>query len=73
MRGVATKQYLNTTARSNNDAAMPFPAQRSRLRIDPSALSRRLEGSLQTQLSPSFLASGSILSRREAIEFSDRA
>jgi len=56
MLGIATKPYLNTTARSDNDAGVPFPTHRRRHRIEgpqpryfavgvpPSALSRRLEG-----------------------------
>ncbi len=81
MLGIATKQYLNTTARSDNDAGVPFPTHRRRHRIegpqtrysafgDPIHLRCR-DGSkgLLTQLSPSLLASGSILCRREVISF----
>jgi hypothetical protein len=46
LRGVATKQYLNTTARSENDADMPVPAHPAGgTEPGASASSRPLEGS----------------------------
>ena len=81
MRGIATKQYCNTTARSDNEAVVPFAAQRSRHRIDASALSLRLKGSINPAFavapgiwigSPTAIYRGwgpSILYRREVISF----
>jgi hypothetical protein len=70
MLGVATKLVLNDTARSDNDAGVPFPAHRvaaaqNRL-ICVVAMAR---GVIKTRFSPSLLASEAILSRREAIRF----